>query len=201
MQNVHIISNDGLFTSLLTDILQQEGWPICNTVQEAAFVLVDRDTVEPPMRGEQHVIWIGQGMLPASQQDSQREDVSAYIRKPFKTQQLFKVLHTALAKRPESLWHIGALSFSPNQSWVASADRQEDLTSTETALLLKLCQSSDGLARQALLESIGYVIGTETHTLESHLYRLRKKLQNLFPEGVIVYHEGKYRLNQLAVCV
>lgn len=201
MQSVHIISRDGLFTSLLTDVLQQEGWPVCGTVQEAAFVLVDRDTVEPPIRGEQYIIWIGQGTLQASQQNAKIEEVSADIRKPFKTQQLFKALRAAMAKRPESLWRIGALSFSPNQSWVASADKQEDLTSTETALLLKLCQSSDGLARQALLESMGYVMGTETHTLESHLYRLRKKLQNLLPSGVIIYHEGKYCLNQTAVCV
>ena len=201
MQNVHIISNDGLFASLLMDVLQQEGWPICDTMQEAAFILVDRDTVEPPIRGEQHIIWMGEGTHQASQQDSQREDESAYIRKPFKAQQLFKALHAAMAKRPESLWRIGTLSFSPHQSWVANADKQEDLTTTETALLLKLCQSSDGLARQVLLESMGYVMGTETHTLESHLYRLRKKLQNLLPAGVIVYHEGKYRLGQAVVCM
>jgi DNA-binding response OmpR family regulator len=70
------------------------------------------------------------------------------------------------------------------------------LTEKETNLLEYLGQSPSAVSREELLAAIwGYDARIDTHTLETHIYRLRRKLD---PKGegpnVIVSEQGAYRL-------
>lgn len=72
------------------------------------------------------------------------------------------------------------------------------LTEKETALLDYLGQSDEPVMRDELLAAIwGYDAHIDTHTLETHIYQLRRKLdpQNT---GVnwLINEQGAYRLNR-----
>jgi hypothetical protein len=72
------------------------------------------------------------------------------------------------------------------------------LTEKETALLAYLAQSRKSVSREELLAAIwGYDATIDTHTLESHIYQLRRKLD---PEGkgldILINETSAYRLKQ-----
>ena len=70
---------------------------------------------------------------------------------------------------------------------------QMKLTEIETKLLEQLYSADTPIDHSQLLEKIwGYKAEMETHTLETHLYRLRKKLEAT--HWNIVTEEGRYRL-------
>lgn len=70
------------------------------------------------------------------------------------------------------------------------------LTDKERLFLLTLYESPDrSLDRRSLLEDVwGYAKDTETHTLETHLYRLRQKLEIHGASDLIASEGGLYRL-------
>jgi len=65
-------------------------------------------------------------------------------------------------------------------------------------LLRYLIQSGlEGMPRTDLLKSVwGYAEETETHTLETHIYRLRQKLENYGAENFIKVQDGRYRISK-----
>jgi DNA-binding response OmpR family regulator len=58
-------------------------------------------------------------------------------------------------------------------------DRRIELTQTEKAIIATLMQAGiDGLDRDALLKMVwNYRSDLDTHTLETHIYRLRQKIE------------------------
>lgn len=70
------------------------------------------------------------------------------------------------------------------------------LTDKERVFLETLYAAPDHvLDRKTLLVNVwGYAEGVETHTLETHLYRLRQKLESTGAEGLIQSGDGLYRL-------
>jgi DNA-binding response OmpR family regulator len=93
---------------------------------------------------------------------------------------------------------FGAFRLEPagRQIVIAETGAVIRLTEKETNLLEYLGRSAHPVAREELLAAIwGYDARIDTHTLETHIYRLRRKLD---PEGenatVIVASEGCYSL-------
>lgn len=72
------------------------------------------------------------------------------------------------------------------------------LTEKETALLEYLGQSDHPVGRDELLAAIwGYDNTIETHTLETHIYQLRRKLDpGNTGENWLLNEQGAYRLNR-----
>jgi DNA-binding response OmpR family regulator len=70
------------------------------------------------------------------------------------------------------------------------------LTEKEAALLAFLARCRELATREALLENVWrYHPDTETHTLETHLYRLRQKLREAFGEQLRIHSDDSgYRL-------
>ncbi|MCH2547854.1 MAG: winged helix-turn-helix domain-containing protein [Alphaproteobacteria bacterium] len=88
--------------------------------------------------------------------------------------------------------------FYPAEKLLAYTNQKLELTDKESAILLCLYHHRHGwLARQQFLEEVwGYSDAVTTHTLETHLYRLRMKLREIFEtDEIIVTHQGAYRLN------
>ena len=72
------------------------------------------------------------------------------------------------------------------------------LTEKETDILWQLWQAPQNeLSRQKLLSDVwGYNDEISSHTLETHIYRLRKKLRNSSSEAfILTTTENGYRLN------
>lgn len=94
-----------------------------------------------------------------------------------------------------------------NALWSLDVQRRElissgstiALTDKETELLAALLRSpQEGISREALLKSIwGYGEHIDSHTLETHIYRLRNKLQPALHAGQgILTTESGYRFTQ-----
>ncbi len=76
-------------------------------------------------------------------------------------------------------------------------DKEIYLTEKETSLLSYLANAKTEVSREVLLEAVwGYTNDLETHTLETHLYRLRQKLENEFNvKEFIIFGDIGYYLN------
>jgi DNA-binding response OmpR family regulator len=72
------------------------------------------------------------------------------------------------------------------------------LTEKETSILKYLCRIGNKVVpRDVLLSEVwGYNAGVTTHTLETHIYRLRQKIEADPSNAVLLVTEpGGYRLN------
>ena len=87
---------------------------------------------------------------------------------------------------------IGPYRFEAQQRSLTSGDDIIRLTEKETALLEYLAQSPSPVGREELLAAVwGYDARIDTHTLETHIYQLRRKLGG----GELIVNEGGlYRL-------
>lgn len=74
--------------------------------------------------------------------------------------------------------------------------KSAELTDKETQLLRALARDDKkGIAKEALLKGIwGFEEGLNTHTLETHIYRLRAKMKEVSGNEMIEAVEGGYRL-------
>ncbi len=95
---------------------------------------------------------------------------------------------------------IGPYHFDPRRSHLISADDQDVivLTDKERDILVALWRAPDkSLTREALLDAVwAYAQGVETHTLETHIYRLRQKMEaDPGTPDWLVNVDGLYRLN------
>ena len=70
-----------------------------------------------------------------------------------------------------------------------------ELTEKEVSLLDMMAHSEESVSREHLLSQIwGYQKGIDTHTLETHIYRLRQKLEEKLGYDLIVTKENGYSI-------
>ncbi len=97
---------------------------------------------------------------------------------------------------------LGPWRFSPREKQLFSYATNETvkLTEMEASLLEYMCRAGKPVTRAEILADVwGYDDGMDTHTLETHIYRLRRKLNvspATVPEGdVFLAERGGYRIN------
>ena len=94
---------------------------------------------------------------------------------------------------------LGEHSLCPvTQRLTAPNGATQPLTEKEIALLLRLSRAAGGVvARDVLLREVwGYSGAVVTHTLETHIHRLRRKLEGISGRtGLLVAAQGGYRLS------
>jgi hypothetical protein len=96
-----------------------------------------------------------------------------------------------LLQQPRRIYWRELGSFDPRDMRLANlAETRLALTEKEAAILMALHQHPQGIIRDRLLDSIWrYHPDVETHTLETHLYRLRQKIQEVFGEKLQISHD------------
>ena len=126
---------------------------------------------------------------------------SDYIAKPMRMGELLARMNTYLRQHKlsdDARFEIEGLDFVPSQKTIASRISGEKiiLTEKETMVLKMLNKKApDAVSCEALLLEIwGFQKGLTTHTLETHIYRLRQKLTRLTTEPVIETAQDGYRL-------
>lgn len=125
-----------------------------------------------------------------------------YVTKPFRLGVLLARLRAQLRRHEQSedaVFTIGPYTFHPSAKLlVHSADnRKVRLTEKETAILKYLYRTGDKAAsRDVLLDEVwGYNAAVATHTLETHIYRLRQKIEEDPSNAtILVTAPGGYRL-------
>ena len=124
-----------------------------------------------------------------------------YVTKPFKFPVLLARIRAQLRQHEQSedaIFQLGPYTFKPAMKMlVDQKDRKIRLTEKETNILKFLYRAQDGVVpRDILLHEVwGYNAGVTTHTLETHIYRLRQKIEP-DPSNVrlLVTESGGYRL-------
>src|SRR5216684_1716792 len=124
-----------------------------------------------------------------------------YVAKPFRFAVLLARIRAQLRQHEASedaVFSVGPYSFRPGSKMLTGANaRKVRLTEKETAILRFLYRAGQlPVSRETLLQEVwGYNSGVTTHTLETHIYRLRQKIEKdaANPE-ILVTEAGGYKL-------
>ena len=124
-----------------------------------------------------------------------------YVSKPFRFAVLLARIRAQLRTHEssdEAMFQIGDYSFRPGlKQLVTAAGTKLRLTEKETAILRFLYRAGDQVVgRDTLLREVwGYNAQVSTHTLETHVYRLRQKIEaDPADAQLLVTEAGGYRL-------
>lgn len=125
-----------------------------------------------------------------------------YVTKPFRLSVLLARLRAHLRQSEHSddaVFTIGRYSFRPSAKLLTETGTRKRvrLTEKETAILKYLYRARDQvIGRDTLLGEVwGYNAAVTTHTLETHVYRLRQKIErDPAAAEILVTEPGGYRL-------
>lgn len=125
-----------------------------------------------------------------------------YVTKPFRLSVLLARLRAHLRQSEHSddaEFTIGPYTFRPGAKLLLDPGGRKKvrLTEKETAILKYLYRARDRVIRRDTLlgEVWGYNAGVTTHTLETHVYRLRQKIERDPTRAeILVTESGGYRL-------
>jgi len=123
-----------------------------------------------------------------------------YVTKPFRFAVLMARVHAHLRSHEQSeeaVYRIGHYTFRPSAKLLLDPrGKKVRLTEKETNILKFLYRSGDTVPRDTLLHEVwGYNPAVTTHTLETHIYRLRQKIENNPGQAQLLITEpGGYRL-------
>jgi DNA-binding response OmpR family regulator len=126
-----------------------------------------------------------------------------YISKPFRLAELLARLRAQMRSfesSEDAVFAIGPYMFRPasKQLQDPARGRRIRLTEKEAAILKFLYRAgSQAIARQVLLNEVwGYNASVTTHTLETHIYRLRQKIEpDPANARLLITEGGGYRLD------
>ena len=124
-----------------------------------------------------------------------------YVTKPFRFAVLLARIRAQLRTHEQSedaVFSIGQYTFKPAQKILIDGEGGKvRLTEKETAIMKYLYRAEQKIVgRDELLEQVwGYNSGVTTHTLETHIYRLRQKIErNPSNAKILVTESGGYKL-------
>jgi DNA-binding response OmpR family regulator len=125
-----------------------------------------------------------------------------YIAKPFKLNVLLARIRAQLRQHDQSedaVFAIGPYTFKPSAKLLVHTQttKKVRLTEKETSILKYLYRAGRSVQRDVLLSEVwGYNAGVTTHTLETHVYRLRQKIEDdPTAAAILITEPGGYRLN------
>ena len=134
--------------------------------------------------------------------DYQNHKADEYIIKPFRYLDLLKSIETQLHKFKKSentQYSIGKYAFKPNSKILETNEsRSIRLTEKENNILKFLYKNlGNTVSRETLLHEVwGYNSKVTTHTLETHIYRLRQKFEDDPSNACFLITEpGGYKLS------
>ena len=125
-----------------------------------------------------------------------------YVVKPFKFSVLLARVRAHMRSHEQSddaVFKIGPYEFRPAVKMMVTADdKKTRLTEKETSILKFLFRAGGKpVSREVLLDEVwGYNSGVTTHTLETHVYRLRQKIEpDPSNASILLTESGGYRLS------
>jgi DNA-binding response OmpR family regulator len=124
-----------------------------------------------------------------------------YVTKPVRFAVLLARIRVQLRQHEASedaIFAIGPYSFWPSSKLLLNPKGNKvRLTEKETSILRYLCRAGQrSVSRETLLQEVwGYNSGVTTHTLETHIYRLRQKIEkDAAVPAILITEVGGYKL-------
>ncbi|MGV7031691.1 response regulator transcription factor [Methylobacterium symbioticum] len=183
------------------------------TVAEDRIDLAVMDVGLPDMDGREAVRLMRRNgyrgpVIMLTAQDSEEDTVEGleagandYVTKPFKFAILLARIRAHLRSHEASedaVFQIGPYTFRPGAKLlIGERGSKLKLTEKETAILRFLYRAGrEVVGRDTLLAEVwGYNAHVTTHTLETHIYRLRQKIEpNPATAAILVTEGGGYKL-------
>ena len=201
-----LVDADPVPRASIAEQLTREGYDVVTAAGQAeavaalkdgppAFVLLDSTAIAAALRAQ----GLTAPMLVLADNDGGGEG-GGYesLARPFRFSALLARLH-ALSSHPaegDGAVKIGPYTFHPSAKLLQADGRKVRLTEKETNILKFLHASAGTVPRDILLHEVwGYGPAVATHTLETHIYRLRKKIEEDPAKARILLTEGGgYRL-------
>ena len=183
------------------------------TARSQTIDLLIADVGLPDMDGREAVKLLRKGgfkapiiMLTGHDNDSDtilglESGANDYVTKPFRFAVLLARIRAQLRQHEQSedaTFAIGPYSFKPSQKLLTLENGQKiRLTEKEAAIIRYLYRAGQKVVtRDVLLEEVwGYNSGVTTHTLETHVYRLRQKIERDPSNAeILVTENGGYKI-------
>jgi DNA-binding response OmpR family regulator len=124
-----------------------------------------------------------------------------YVAKPFRFAVMLARIRAQLRQHEASedaVFNVGPYTFRPGSKLLLNSNGKKVwLTVKETAILKHLYRAGQQpVSREVLLQELwAYNSGVTTHTLETHIYRLRQKVENdPANPAILVTESGGYKL-------
>lgn len=193
LTRVWLRSNDETLIRVLENYLQREwaGIYALNVTQQIEKIdkndvlLWDVSTGENlPENAANHMIML------ASEAGVRQNHAPAALGWPIRLSELGQRLQ---AFRGQQSWKAigGTLRFLAAQRMLENGAAQITLTDKESEILAALLEAKAPLSRDMLMQTVwGYADDVQSHTLETHMHRLRAKLRELGEEVIVHTAEG-----------
>ncbi|KQY36441.1 MULTISPECIES: response regulator transcription factor [Rhizobium/Agrobacterium group] len=184
-----------------------------NTARNQQIALLVMDVGLPDMDGREAVKLLRKGgfkppiiMLTGHDTDSDtilglEAGANDYVTKPFRFAVLLARIRAQLRQHEQSedaTFTVGPYTFKPGQKLLTLENGQKiRLTEKEAAIIRYLYRAEQKVVtRDVLLEEVwGYNSGVTTHTLETHVYRLRQKIERDPSNAeILVTENGGYKI-------
>ena len=184
-----------------------------NTARNNQIALLVMDVGLPDMDGREAVKLLRKGgfkppiiMLTGHDTDSDtilglEAGANDYVTKPFRFAVLLARIRAQLRQHEQSVdatFTGGRYTFKPGQKLLTLENGQKiRLTEKEAAIIRYLYRADQKVVtRDVLLEEVwGYNSGVTTHTLETHVYRLRQKIERDPSNAeILVTENGGYKI-------
>ncbi|MDW5315540.1 response regulator transcription factor [Rhizobium sp. PL01] len=184
-----------------------------NTARNQQIALLVMDVGLPDMDGREAVKLLRKGgfkppiiMLTGHDTDSDtilglEAGANDYVTKPFRFAVLLARIRAQLRQHEQSedaTFTVGPYTFKPGQKLLTLENGQKiRLTEKEAAIIRYLYRADQKVVtRDVLLEEVwGYNSGVTTHTLETHVYRLRQKIERDPSNAeILVTENGGYKI-------
>jgi len=123
--------------------------------------------------------------------------LSSFLELPVNYQDLEKIIKLAILKFKflfQSKVKIGKYNLDKNERTISYGKKSAKLTERELDIILYLSGKKEGATKQEIMKDIwSHGEEIDSHTYETHLYRLRQKLQSkLSDKKFISVEDGKY---------
>ena len=120
-----------------------------------------------------------------------------FDKQPFKINQFIDIVNTQLIKQKynfQSKISIKNYVLNFNSRMMSTSSKELKLTEREIDIILFLTQNKTPQSISVLQNKVwGYTFDLETHTVETHIYRLRKKIKDKFDDDkFIISHDEGY---------
>ncbi|MEK9732492.1 MAG: winged helix-turn-helix domain-containing protein [Pelagibacteraceae bacterium] len=123
--------------------------------------------------------------------------LSSFLELPVNYQDLEKIIKLSILKFKflfQSKIQVGKYNLDKNDRTISFGKKSAKLTEKELDIILYLTGKTEGATKQEIMKDIwSHGEEIDSHTYETHLYRLRQKIQNkLNDKKFISIEDGKY---------
>lgn len=199
-----VIAHGPLRRSVASHLRNAGEWAVTETADGAEAIghagdhtiaVVDEDVLADDLHLRLKEATVLPVILLSSAPSTSHAGIDSVITKPLRLPALVARIRDLMARCDQAGIAVGPWQFDEGRS-VLNGDcgALVRLTAKEAAILGRLYRAAGGVvARETLLGEVwGYGAGIDTHTLETHIYKLRRKLG----AGVLVSDNGGYRLSR-----